>query len=137
MRIIETDIPDISNKNIDESKVKLAEDIIKNVNPLFDDLLQEKLEALTDAQISLKQKTKQIAEKKKKIEILFQEQKRKQKVKKLLDRIEKMVDTGIVNQGNMRSETVVLLRVVDNMDDDKINYHLTNTMNILTKRIGN
>jgi len=137
MRIIETNIPDISKTNINESKVNLANSIIKDIHPLFDELLQEKVLTTTELQNKLETTRKEVLEKKKNLETLFTTQKRKQKVKKLLDRIEKMVNTGIVSQGNMRSETVVLLRVIDNLQDDKIDYHLKNTMNIITKRVGN
>ncbi len=134
MRIIETDIPDISKSNINSVKINLADNIIKNIQPLFDELFQEKVSSISLIQTELETIRKSVIEKKKSLENLFSVQKRKQKIKKLLDRIENMVKTGIVSQGNMKSETVVLLRVVDNLPNDKIDYHLKNAMNIITKR---
>ena len=136
MRITETDIPDITSSNINSAKVKLADNIIQDIHPLFDELLQEKVSSITTLQMELETVRKSVLQKKKTLESLFESQKKKQNVKKLLDRIEKMVNTGIVSQGNMRTETVVLLRVIDNLPEDKINYHLRNTMNIITKRVG-
>jgi len=136
MNIIETEIPDITKTNLNESKIKLANNIINDIHPLFDELFQEKVLSISSLKEELDNTRKQVLEKKKALEGLFISQKKKQKTKKLLDRIEKMVNIGIVSQGNMRSETVVLLRVIDNLPDDKIDYHLKNTMNIITKRVG-
>ena len=54
MKITETKIPDINVKNIDQSKVNLAEKIIHNINPLFDDLYQVKQEEYKQRLITLK-----------------------------------------------------------------------------------
>ena len=38
MNIIETKIPDVTSEEIDRSKIILADSIIKDVYPLFDEL---------------------------------------------------------------------------------------------------
>jgi hypothetical protein len=134
MNIIETEIPDIDIKNIDQSKVDLAEKIIYNINPLFDDLRQVKMEDIKFKNNEYKQLQKNIQTNKTNIESLFNHYKRKQKVKKLLERIDKLVSLGIVNEGQTKQETIILLKIIDKLSTDKLNFHLKETMNTISKR---
>jgi len=134
MNIIETDIPDIDIKNLDQSKVNLAEKIIKNINPLFDDLNNEKIKEFQIKVNEYKRLQKNVLSNKTEIETLFEHYKRKQKVKKLLERIDKLVSLGIVNEGQLKQDTIVLLKIIDKMPIDKLNFHLKETMNIISKR---
>ena len=134
MNIIETQIPDINIDNIDQSKVQLAEKIIHNINPLFDDLKQEKINDFQFKVDKFKQMKKNVLSNKTEIEILFKQYKRKQKVKKLLERIDKLVSLGIANEGQTKQETIILLKIIDKLSTDKLNFHLKETMNTISKR---
>jgi len=134
MNIIETKIPDINVDNIDQSKVQLAEKIIHNINPLFDDLKQEKISEFKFKANEFKQLKKNVLSNKSEIESLFKHYKRKQKVKKLLERIDKLVSLGIVNEGQTKQETIILLKIIDKLPTDKLNFHLKETMNTISKR---
>ena len=134
MNIIETKIPDIDIKDIDNSKVNLAEKIIHNINPLFDDLQQGKIDEYNFNVNEFKQLKTKVISSKNKIESLFEVYKRKQKVKKLLERIDKLVSLGIVNEGQSKQETIILLKIIDKMDINKLNFHLKETMNTISKR---
>jgi len=134
MNIIETKIPDIDVKDIDQSKVNLAEKIIHNINPLFDDLQQVKIDEFNLNINKFKQLKTKVISNKNEIENLFEHYKRKQKVKKLLERIDKLVSLGIVNEGQSKQETIVLLKIIDKLDINKLNFHLKETMNTISKR---
>jgi len=134
MNIIETQIPDINIDHIDKSKVQLAEKIIHNINPLFDDLKQEKISEFQFKANEFKQMKKNVLSNKTEIETLFKHYKRKQKVKKLLERIDKLVSLGIVNEGQTKQETIILLKIIDKLSTDKLNFHLKETMNTISKR---
>jgi len=134
MKITETDIPDISIKNIDESKIRLADKIIENIYPLFDEMYTEKSARLIQLRKALVEKRNLVSSKKAELEKLLEGYKRKQKVKKLLERIERLVNTGLLGSGNSRQETIVLLKIIDRLPDEKLNEHLRNTMSIIKKR---
>lgn len=135
MIITETDIPDEISENIDQSKIDLADKIINNVQPLLDEVLNEKVASARVLVKEYSKKKKLVSEKKIALEEMFKSYKRKQKVKKLLERVEKLVSSGLI-EGQSKHDMVVLLKVIDDLPDDKLNYHLKNTMNIITKRFN-
>ena len=64
MNITETTIPDVSIENIDKSKIVLADSIIQNVYPLFDEVFNTRVEELESLQGTLKNKRTQVIEEK-------------------------------------------------------------------------
>jgi len=134
MNIIETTILDINVENIDQTKVNLANKIIQNINPLFDDLKQVKIEKIKFKITEFKQLKNNVLTNKSKIETLFEHYKKKQKIKKLLERIDKLVSLGIVNEGQSKQETIVLLKIIDKLDINKLNFYLKETMSTISKR---
>ena len=136
MKIIETDIPDIDEFDIDKTKVELADSIIQSVFPLFDEIYSEKISELNRLNIELKKKKEKIFESKQKIEKLFELYKRKGKVRKLLTRISKLSNSGLLYDGSLKNETLILLKVVDSLNDDKLEFHLNETMRIIKKRFS-
>lgn len=136
MRIIETNIPDINFTNIDHSKVDLANRIIQNISPLFDELYTDKISKAKELTTELRTKKRKVLQNKDELELLLKTYKRKQKVKKLLERIEKLVSSGLLSDGHLRQETIVLLKVIDKLPDEKLDYHLKTTMNIIAKRFS-
>ena len=136
MNIVETDITDINTNNIDFSKVELADKIIQDISPLFDELYIGQIDKIQSITLKLQEKKKRVLENKDELELLLKTYKRKGKVRKLLERIRKLVLAGLVSEGYLRNETVVLLKVIDKLPDDKLEYHLKNTRNIITKRFS-
>ncbi len=136
MRIIETNIPDVNPDNIDYSKVDLANRIIQNISPLFDELYNDKVSQVRELTEQLNHKRKKVIHDKEELEILLRTYKKKQKIHKLLERIEKLVSTGLVNEVQTKQDAIILLKVIDKLPDDKLDYHLRNTMSIITKRFS-
>ena len=135
MIIIETDIPDEISETVDQSKIDLADKIINNVQPLLDEVLNEKVASAKILVKEFSEKKKLVSKNKSTLEEMFKNYKKKQKVKKLLERIDKLVSSGLI-EGQSKHDMVVLLKVIDSLPDDKLNYHLKNTMNIITKRFN-
>ena len=134
MNIIETTLPDINVENLDSSKVRLADIIIENINPLFDEVQQERKKEFNEKVGTYTQLKNTVASNKTEPEKLFGQYKRKQKIRKLLERIDKMVSLGIATDGKLKQETVILLKIIDKLPDEKLDYHLKDTANTITKR---
>lgn len=134
MNIIETAIPDITKTNISLAKLNLANKIIQNINPLFDDIQREKKIEFNNKVGAYKKLKENVGSSKTEIEKMFVSYKRKQKIKKLLERIDKLVSLGVINEGKSKQETVILLKMIDKLPEEKLNFHLKDTMNTITKR---
>jgi len=134
MRIIETNIPDIHELNIEESKMKLANEVIGKISPLFDEVHSSKVSQLQESKLELQQKRKQVGKDKVVLENLVAKLSRQKSLKKLLMKINKLVSSGLVYDGNAKSETVVLLKILDNLTPDQIQHHDKRISSFLTKR---
>ena len=136
MIIVETKHPDVTDSNIDTSKITLAENIIKNVYPLFDDVYTEKVSQVRKLTKLLDARKEKVVDNKNNLEIMMRQYERKKKVAKLLSRLEKLVDSGLVYDGHLKSETIVLLKIIDKLPDDKLEHHLSETLKIIGKRFS-
>jgi len=136
MKIVETSIPDVDLKNINKSKLHLAEKIVEGVHPLLDDIYREKANQLEELKERYKNLRKRIYKEKEELEQLMKEHKRKKKVKTLVERIAKLVSTGLVHEGAMRNQMVVLLKIVDNLSEEKLNHQLREITNMVSKRFS-
>lgn len=136
MKIIETSIPDVTESNIDDSKIILANNIIKNVYPLFDDVYTEKVSQFKSLKKLYEIRKAKVNENKTHLEAMMKQYDQKKKVSKLLTRLEKLVDSGLVYDGHLKSETIVLLKIINKLPDDKLDHHLSETLKIIGKRFS-
>ena len=136
MIIEQTNIPDVTKENIDRSKVVLADNIITNVYPLFDDVYKSHIASNARIKSEYKRNKNKLKENKNRLEQLMVELKRAKKEAKLLDRIEKLITSGLAYDGGMKHETVILLKVIHKLNDEKLDYHLRNTLNMISKRFA-
>ena len=136
MNIIETSIPDVTDTNLDQSKVILADNIISNVYPLFDDVYTEKVSQVKKLKTLYENRKAKVVKNKTNLEIMMKQYEQKKKVSKLLTRLEKLVDSGLVYDGHLKSETIVLLKIVDKLSNEKLDYHLSETLKIISKRFS-
>lgn len=136
MKIEETKIPDVTNENISDSKNILAESIIKNVYPLFDEVFNSKVDEVRKKEDILKVKRIQVIEEKKELEESMKEYRKEQLISKLLDRLDKLISSGLVYDGKLRTETVVLLKIINSLDEEKLKYHYKQALLIINKRFS-
>jgi len=134
MNIVETSIPDVTRENIDRTKLDLSERIVKNVYPLLSEIYHEELSRVKELEKELNRKSRLIRESKENIEGRIKFYSKKKKTKKLVDRISKLVSSGLVYDGVLKNEVVVLLKVIENLSDDKLDYHLKQTLRMISKR---
>ena len=136
MRLIETQILDLQTDNIDSEKVILANKIIDKVSPLLNTLFIQKSEEL----ISLKEELKKSNDEIKKENLLLVERKknlnRRLKVQKLLDRISSLVSEKLLYDSSLKRELIILLKVMDNLPDEKIDSYMAEMVKIISKRFA-
>jgi hypothetical protein len=136
MNIIETKIPDVYKENVNQSKVVLADNIIRNIYPLFDEILNSKVKEVDKLERVLETKKVQVLESKKHLETGIKKYKKKQKESKLLDRINKLISSGLIYDGNLKHEMTILLKIIHDLSEEKLDYHLSNTLKIIAKRFS-
>lgn len=136
MIIEKTKIPDVVVENIDISKIILADNIISNIYPLFDDMYSESLNSTKSLENQYKNKKVAVKNNKEKLEDLMKELSRVKKILKLLNRIEKLIDSGLVYDGSLKHETIILLKIINKLSNDKLDFHLRNTLKTISKRFS-
>ena len=136
MNIVETNIPNVVPENIPKSKTVLADNIIANVYPLFNEVYNTRVEEIDILKKQLATKKELVQKHKMTLEQLMDEYKRKKKITKLLDRIEKLIASGLVYDGTLKHETVVLLKIITKLSNDKLDYHLKDTLRTISKRFS-
>jgi len=130
-----SEFKDINVENIDLAKVSLANKIIDQVRPLVDDIFLEKTGQIKVLETQINKKKSQVLESKNRLEKKIELYNRNKKVKKLLERTEQLESFGML-YGNLKKEMIIVLKVLDTMDDNKLNKYLQNTMEIVNKRIS-
>jgi hypothetical protein len=134
--IIETsEYKDINLENIDVAKVTLANKIIAQVRPLVDDIFLEKSKQIKAIEAEITTTKSKVNDLKLKLEKKIALFNKKRKVVKLLERIEQLSSFGML-YGELKNEIVVILKILDTLDDNKLNKYLQTTMEIVNKRIS-
>jgi len=136
MNITETAYPDIVPGNIEQSKVELSNKIIENVYPLFDEVHINKVSENKDLKKELEDKKSQVKEEKEELEGMIKDYNKKKKVKKLLNRLSKLISSGLVYDNNLKMETIVLLKIINKLSEEKLNEQLSNAMKTISKRFS-
>lgn len=136
MIVIESAIPDVNEKSIDQNKVVLAQSIINNISPLLDEEYSNKVNRKRKLKEDLKLSKRTITAEREEIEKLLKDYNRKKKVAKILDRISKLVESGLINDSQLKHETVILLKILDKLPEDKLDMQLNRTMDVLNKRFS-
>jgi ATP-dependent Lon protease len=131
-----TKIPNVVPETISESKQVLAENIIQNVYPLFDEVYKSKVDTIERVKDKLKAKKEEVSQQKTDLQGLMYAYKRQKKIAKLLDRIEKLITSGLVYDGALKHETTILLKIATKLENDKLDYHLRQTLQTINKRFS-
>lgn len=134
MIVTETTIPDVNEKSIDQNKLILANNIISNISPLLDEEYSNKVNRKRKLKEDYKLSKTTITAEREEIEKLLKDYNRKKKISKILDRISKLVEAGLINDSQLKHETVILLKILDKLPEDKLDMQLNRTMDVLNKR---
>ena len=136
MILQETAIPDVVNENLDQSKLTLANNVIKNVYPLFDEVQQEKKQEVKDLEKELHKSKNHIQQRKKVLKKILVDYNRQKKVRKLLNRVERLVNSGLIYDGTLKNDTRMLLKVISKLPDEKLDFHLQAVLKTINKRFS-
>jgi len=136
MIIEETEIPNVTPTNVDKSKIFLADNIIKNVYPLFGEIYEERQKNISVLKEEISHRHVNILSAKEELEKMMVDYDRKKKIHKLLTRVKQLIDSGIIYEGSMKYEMTILLKVLNKLSTEKIDHHIKETMAILTKRFS-
>jgi len=136
MNITETNIPNVTPENISQSKAILADNIISNVYPLFNEVYTTRVDEIDNLKRDLEKKKELVHKHKIALEQMMSEYKKNKKISKLLDRIEKLISTGLVYDGSLKHEMIILLKIATKLSDEKIDYHLKDTLRTISKRFS-
>ena len=136
MEIVDTRIPDVSMNNIDESKQILANNIIANIYPLFNDLHKGKEKEAVKYKDSILKLKSVLKHEKDSIDALLVRYSKAKKISKILDRIKMMAESGLTNDGSLKHETVILLKILNRLPSAKLDEQLNKTMILLNKRFA-
>ena len=132
MNIISTNIPDF-DESINQNKLDLADKILDGLIPLMNMKYQEKLKKVKGLKESTTDKKKQVNLKKTELESLMKEYTKKKKVKTLLERIMKLMGSGLLI-GEFKKEMIVVLKAIEDLDESKLDYYLAETFRVFNKK---
>lgn len=136
MIIVETQTPDVTKFNISNNKEVIADNIIQNVYPLFDEVYQAKLDKVMQLKRRITSGKEKMKTEKETMQQLVAAYNKEKMISQVLDRIEKLVSAGLTHDGTMKHETVILLKIIDKLPKDKLQFQLAKTMKILNKRFA-
>jgi len=134
MKIITTDIPNVTKTNIDQTKVELANEIISRVQPLFEELISDQGSETESDKTLLQQKRKQVLDRKNELTTIFDKYKKEKRITILLNKIKKLVDSGLVYDAHLKNEVVVFLKMVDKASLESINRFINQIDTYIKKR---
>ena len=136
MNIITTNIPDVTYENINQTKQLMADNIIANVYPLFDEVYQAKKSRIKELQLEIYERKTSLKNQKRTIEELMSQYRRAKKTSNVLDRVDKLVQLGVAYDGATKHETVILLKIIDKLPEEKLDQQLSKTIKMITKRFS-
>lgn len=136
MNIQETLIPDVTPENIEENKIIIANNIIGNVYPLFDEVYQAKVDRVRALKNQVKKKKLNMKTQKDTMEQLVKSYHKEKQISKILERIKKLISAGLTYDPSLKHETVILLKIIDKLPKDKLEQQYTKLSQLLSKRFS-
>jgi len=136
MKIIESKIPDITESNLDYTKIELANEVISNMKPLFATEYKTVKNSVKKLTSDLEKTKSEILSNKNTLQSFSEKIERKKKIKILIDRINNYINISKGHDIGLRHEMVVLLKVIDTLDDKTLEYHMEKTLKAISKRFA-
>lgn len=133
MKIIETEINDIVFEEENSSKIKLSDEIISFIKPIFDIDCNKKISEIRALKKSVDNKKLQIKKEKDDLEVLLKTHNKKDKEKQLLEKMGKLIQYGLI-QDHMKPEMAKLLKSFENTPEEKIVTYLNDAIRVLSQK---
>lgn len=136
MKIIESNIYDINSKTLDETKISIANNILNMVGPLFESEIESTSKDLSTLKERKKLVEQDLEETKEELQTLQVEFRRETKRKKLLNRIRQLMEVGLTADPSLKSEVIILLKVIDKLEDSLLDEHIERMVKSISKRFS-
>ncbi len=135
MKITTTNIPEVV-VNMEKSKTELANSVIEEIYPLLNEAYSSRIDLVENFDVIIQSKKSKVQINKLEIESLVEKLNKKKKIKKLLEKINELISSGLVQDGRLRSETINMLQIVDMLPEDQLDTHLNTVVSNITKRFS-
>ena len=137
MKIIETTIPDVTEENLNQKKVQLADVIVSSFQPLLGEM-QVKRSKEEEVLISEVESNKQrISKGKDEIRALLNDYEREKKIKEALEVVSKVDPVKLEYNRSLKNEVVVFLRIIEKLSLEKLSSYLQDILKVSDKTINN
>jgi hypothetical protein len=136
MQITTTNTLDNSVSNYDNNKIILADVIIKKLNPFFDAVRNQKSKKLKSIINENKLNKKEIIEKKEKIKEMVSQLNNLEIKKNYLNKIHLIIQTGNIKSDSLKKELLIMTKVVDKIDNEKLINNTKKLDNLLNKLLN-
>ncbi|OQB42019.1 MAG: hypothetical protein BWY04_00505 [candidate division CPR1 bacterium ADurb.Bin160] len=143
MKITKTKILDILNDeenktHVDSTKIKLSELLVQNIYPHLTKEYNKKKKEIRNIKREIRENNKKIITRRSEIENLLKKYSSERKVKKLLDRIEKLIETKIIfTDRSLKNNSIILLKVINSLSEEQLEYKLSEMLSSLSKKLSN
>jgi len=134
MKIIDTNIPDIFNKSIDEQKVALADEIINGILPLISTERKNKLKKIEQLKEEIRVKSEFVKSEKELLDKMAIKLNHRNKVISLLDRFSKLHSIGKLSSRKLISDVINVVKNIDRIKQDRLDHYLAESIKILTMK---
>jgi chromosome segregation ATPase len=136
MKVIESDIYDIRGTDIDKTKVEIADNILNMVGPLFESEIEETKGSMDKLKQKRAKVDEELTEAKGTLEDLQRNFGQETKRKKLLNRIRQLIEANLTNDASLKSEVIILLKVIDKLEDNLLDEHIERMIKTISKRFS-
>jgi hypothetical protein len=136
MKIEELNLPDVTDNNLEESKVLLANSIIKNIYPLFDNIFMDKKNKIEELKTHLVRRENIIKKKKELVQEFASSYEKEKTITQFLSEVENLMNTGMIMDSSVKHQVIVMLKTLDKFSQDKIKSRIIDIKRVLGKRFG-
>jgi len=136
MKIIKTNISDVTRRNLDETKMSIVDNILNTVGPLFESEIENTVGKLVKVKAERKKIDGELMETKEKLEKAQINYNRETKRKKLLNRIRQIIEVNLTSDPSLKSEIVILLKVIDKLEDNLLDEHIEKMIKRISTRFS-
>ena len=136
MKIIETTIPDVTEENLDEKKVKLADTVISSFEPLLAEMHVKKSEEEKNLTSQIEANKERISQEKVEVQTLLNEYEKEKKIRKTLEAVSNVDPVKLEYNRSLKSEIVVFLRIMEKLSLEKVSSYLQDIIKISNKTVS-
>lgn len=136
MKIIVSNIPVVDHNDTDREKVHIMDSILENIKPLFDEIRPEKEEEIKAIKSNIEDINKKRQQLKNIISKLSNEYEIELVKQKLLQRISKLIKSGIALDTQIKKEILIILKVIPKMTKQQLEQNSRKILDIFNNKIN-